>query len=294
MRLPTPLLVAPFCLLVLASCSNDGGSCAGETCAAPPDDTDPDGADPDDADAEDTNPDDTDPDDASRACQQLRTCCDQLPAEYEGELGEVYRSRCLDKLDDAEASRDPSPAASCAQLVQSLADWYFCFVPEDDAPEASCEGLIACAEQVAPDTLPMLLETYGPDGACWTSTEDIQQACLDSCTQALDAYRDAGQCRSDGEDTETYNYPDWLIYEDAIVAYCTHEVMCEGGPDTEADPIGLRRRECDDRVKRWVHYGPPPCDEKVRAELACRLERGCDTETWCGPELDEACTPPEG
>jgi hypothetical protein len=281
MRLPLPLLLISISLLTLASCSDDGGPCSGEHCLAPSrDDGGP-------CVGEQCSTPSDDPDDA---CEQLRACCDQQLEMFDGEGGELYRTRCLNKLE--ELSRDASPSAGCQQAVDSLATWNYCLPPaQDSTPEANCDDLIDCARQVAADTLPTLLETYGPDGACWTSTDDIRQSCLDSCKKALDAYHDAGMCGSGDPDTDTYDFPDWLTYDDAVIQYCGREVMCAGGPDTPDDPVGLRKRECEDRVVRWISYGPPPCDEQVRAELACRVARGdCDTETWCGPEIDEACT----
>ncbi|NJK31115.1 MAG: hypothetical protein HC927_01170 [Deltaproteobacteria bacterium] len=60
---------------------------------------------------------------------------------------------------------------------------------EEPEPEpvdrGTCDVLIACAQTLAPESLPGFEDTYGPTGMCWTSPE-LAAACHDSCRTSLE------------------------------------------------------------------------------------------------------------
>jgi hypothetical protein len=56
---------------------------------------------------------------------------------------------------------------------------------------AVCAQLLSCAAVVAPDTVAMLIPTYGPDGTCWKGAADLRDTCTTACTSSLAAFEKA-------------------------------------------------------------------------------------------------------
>ncbi|MCB9797994.1 MAG: hypothetical protein H6741_35400 [Alphaproteobacteria bacterium] len=66
--------------------------------------------------------------------------------------------------------------------------------PDSDVPRlyagSSCEQLISCLSTAEPESLAANLQTYGPDGACW-SDEAVAEGCLTACEGLLAQTEDA-------------------------------------------------------------------------------------------------------
>jgi hypothetical protein len=58
----------------------------------------------------------------------------------------------------------------------------FAFAGCAKSQSENCKKLIACSEAMVPGTGASLTTTYGPDGACWKSSE-----AADACTKACDS-----------------------------------------------------------------------------------------------------------
>lgn len=65
--------------------------------------------------------------------------------------------------------------------------------PDDN----TCDQLIECVTEVAPGDVGDMLDSYGPDGSCWESSESAD-ICIEACFQAMQDMRavdpDALEC----------------------------------------------------------------------------------------------------
>lgn len=73
------------------------------------------------------------------------------------------------------------------------------------SPSAVCDAYLQCASVVTPEGLGPLLDTYGPDGTCWESTQDVADQCEIACDSGLEqlrmAYPDEAACGEQADGT---------------------------------------------------------------------------------------------
>ena len=55
----------------------------------------------------------------------------------------------------------------------------------DLSPSATCDAYLECASVVTPAELGPLLDTYGPEGSCWQSTQEVADQCEIACESGL-------------------------------------------------------------------------------------------------------------
>lgn len=56
---------------------------------------------------------------------------------------------------------------------------------------AACAAYLACATVATPAELGELLETYGPEGSCWASTDEVADQCDLACMAGLEQLQEA-------------------------------------------------------------------------------------------------------
>jgi hypothetical protein len=129
---------------------------------------------------------------------QVGNCRDVV--SYEGNLDD-----CLDDLSDTGCSdvQDEDYPSSCEiTWVTDSGDRVEIEPPEGPSQSSECEVFINCqAELDAINNTTVtegLMDTYGPNGSCWTTTPEAAQACSDACDTALEsngtAYPEVAEC----------------------------------------------------------------------------------------------------
>jgi hypothetical protein len=124
------------------------------------------------------------------------------------------------------------------------------------SPTAACDAYLACAAATIPSELGPLLETYGPDGTCWQSTQEVADQCDMACEVGLMQLQDGfpdepacggtttstgdtsgggSTCAETADDTGTGQQPDAGMYSACDNATdCVGLDACEAGFCTTA------------------------------------------------------------
>jgi hypothetical protein len=79
------------------------------------------------------------------------------------------------------------------------------------AQSQSCIDYLSCAAIYTPSQFPALVNTYGPDGACWKSSPAVAAGCTNACANALQAARNdpaaPPACGPSGTGVPDFAYP---------------------------------------------------------------------------------------
>ena len=157
----------------------------------------------------------------------------------------------------------------------------------------SCDTLIACASDLAPDSRDEFVATYGEGGNCWDGGPSQWAACRDACRSSLDALNQVGMitgetcgtCSADG-DCQGLLGP---------AAVCDGGVCVGGelggGGGSEGDESGgsgcTATTEVPDECLRWVGCVAALTPAEAAAAEA---EYGAEGSCWCGTEAEaSAC-----
>lgn len=108
------------------------------------------------------------------------------------------------------------------------------------SPTQACEAYLACAAATTPGELGPLLETYGPDGSCWSSTPAVAEQCDMACEVGLmqlgEGFPDEPRCEGTastsgpgtGSDESGSSGERGEQPEDGVYSHCMSAAECTG------------------------------------------------------------------